>query len=109
MAPEVVSEVLPDQRRQMRTEAEMAPPVWVTLSAGPRKRQRRQYGRRDGITRLRGRWCELTVPGLDAPVPTLPMFHPAFLLRSPERKREAWRDLLALRARFDAAAEGGEG
>jgi uracil-DNA glycosylase family 4 len=63
----------------------------------------------DGITRLRGRWCELTVPGLDAPVPTLPMFHPAFLLRSPERKREAWRDLLALRARFDAAAEGGEG
>jgi DNA polymerase len=29
------------------------------------------------------------------------MFHPAFLLRSPERKREAWRDLLALKARFD--------
>jgi len=35
------------------------------------------------------------------PVPTLPMFHPAFLLRSPERKREAWRDLLALKARLD--------
>jgi DNA polymerase len=29
------------------------------------------------------------------------MFHPAFLLRSPERKREAWRDLLALKARLD--------
>ena len=56
----------------------------------------------DGITRLRGRWFDLAVPGLDTPVPTLPMFHPAFLLRTPERKREAWRDLLALKARLDA-------
>jgi uracil-DNA glycosylase len=54
-----------------------------------------------GITRLRGRWFDLTLPGLDQPVPTLPMFHPSFLLRAPERKREAWRDLLALRARLD--------
>ena len=57
----------------------------------------------DGITRLRGRWFELAVPGLDTPVPTLPMFHPAFLLRTPERKREAWRDLLALKARLDSS------
>jgi DNA polymerase len=56
----------------------------------------------EGITRLRGRWFDLTVPGLDAPVPTLPMFHPAFLLRSPERKRDAWRDLLALKARLQS-------
>jgi uracil-DNA glycosylase family 4 len=56
----------------------------------------------DGITRLRGRWFELAVPGLATPVPTLPMFHPAFLLRAPERKREAWRDLLSLKARLDA-------
>ena len=54
----------------------------------------------DGITRLRGRWFELAVPGLDAAVPTLPMFHPAFLLRDPARKREAWRDLLAVQARL---------
>ena len=57
----------------------------------------------DGITRLRGRWFELDVPGLDEPVPTLPMFHPAFLLRTPERKREAWRDLLALKKKLDEA------
>ena len=56
----------------------------------------------EGITRLRGRWFDLAVPGLDAPVPTLPMFHPAFLLRSPERKRDAWRDLLALKARYQS-------
>jgi uracil-DNA glycosylase len=60
----------------------------------------------EGITRLRGRWFELAVPGLDRPVPTLPMFHPAFLLRAPERKREAWRDLLALKARLDGPPDG---
>jgi len=54
-----------------------------------------------GITRLRGRWFDLAVPGLDQPVPTLPMFHPSFLLRTPKRKREAWRDLLSLRTRLD--------
>ena len=58
----------------------------------------------EGITRLRGRWFELAVPGLAAPVPTLAMFHPAFLLRDPARKRETWRDLLALKARLDATA-----
>jgi DNA polymerase len=56
----------------------------------------------EGITRVRGRWFELAVPGLDRPVPTLPMFHPSFLLRAPEKKREAWRDLLALKAHLDA-------
>ena len=55
----------------------------------------------EGITKLRGRWFDLLVPGLPQPVPTLPMFHPSFLLRAPERKREAWRDLLALWARLD--------
>ena len=60
-----------------------------------------------GITRLRGRWFDLEIPGLAEPVPTLPMFHPSFLLRTPERKREAWRDLLALRARLDEALYSG--
>jgi len=47
-----------------------------------------------GITRLRGQWA--TVQG----VPALPMFHPAYLLRTPAAKREAWADLLALKARL---------
>ena len=51
-------------------------------------------GRR-GITRLRGAWTEA------AGLPALPMFHPAYLLRSPDKKREAWADLLALRARLE--------
>ena len=48
-----------------------------------------------GITRLRGTWTE--VQGR----PALPMFHPAFLLRQPLMKREAWADLLALKARLE--------
>ena len=61
----------------------------------------------EGITRLRGRWFDLAVPGLDMPVPTLAMFHPSFLLRAPERKRDAWRDLLALKARLDELSGAG--
>ena len=62
-----------------------------------------------GITRLRGRWFDLAVPGLEERVPTLPMFHPSFLLRTPVRKREAWRDLLSLRARLDELLAGDSG
>ncbi len=50
-------------------------------------------GRR-GITRLRGNWSEAFGK------PVLPMFHPAYLLRTPEAKREAWADLLSLKARL---------
>ena len=46
--------------------------------------------------RLRGQWQEAFGK------PVLPMFHPAYLLRQPEAKREAWADLLALRARLEA-------
>jgi len=47
-----------------------------------------------GITRLRGNWSEAFGK------PVLPMFHPAYLLRTPEAKREAWADLLSLKARL---------
>ena len=47
-----------------------------------------------GITRLRGNWGEAMGK------PVLPMFHPAYLLRTPEAKREAWADLLALKKKL---------
>ena len=52
--------------------------------------------RSDGISKLHGRWFEYQTPGLERPIPTFPIFHPAFLLRSPAQKRAAWRDLLLL-------------
>lgn len=63
-----------------------------------------------GITRLRGRWQSLTVPGIaegrDFTVPALPTYHPAFLLRRPAQKREAWRDLMAAHDRLSASQTG---
>ena len=49
---------------------------------------------RAGITRLRGTWQ--TVMGK----PAMPMTHPAYLLRTPVAKREAWADLLDIQARL---------
>ncbi len=49
---------------------------------------------RKGITRMRGNWEQVLGR------PALPMFHPAYLLRSPHAKREAWADLLNLKARL---------
>jgi len=59
--------------------------------------------RNEGITRLRGRWHSLDVPGL-GPVPTLATLHPAYLLRQPSAKRDAWTDLRLLRRALDGAA-----
>ncbi|GHG84569.1 uracil-DNA glycosylase [Pseudodonghicola xiamenensis] len=48
-----------------------------------------------GITRLHGQWDQAMGK------PVLPMFHPAYLLRQPSAKRQAWADLLELRARLN--------
>ncbi len=48
-----------------------------------------------GITRLRGKWTEAFGK------PVLPMFHPAALLRDGMKKRDAWADLLALKAKLE--------
>ena len=49
-----------------------------------------------GINKMRGQWGEVLG------IPTIPLFHPADLLRSPAKKREAWADLLSLKARLDS-------
>lgn len=50
--------------------------------------------KKSGMTRLRGRWLEA------ASHPALPMFAPAYLLANPTAKRDAWGDLLSLKARL---------
>lgn len=57
-------------------------------------------GTNDGITRLRGRWFDYGSAGLAGPIPALPIFHPAFLLRQPAQKRETWADLLKLKSKL---------
>ena len=50
---------------------------------------------KEGITRLRGRWHQVTT-GDDQSLPALAALHPAYLLRNPAAKRDAWADLLLL-------------
>ncbi|BDG73670.1 uracil-DNA glycosylase [Roseomonas fluvialis] len=56
---------------------------------------------KDGITRLRGRWHQVEVEGAGS-LPMLATLHPAYLLRTPAAKRDAWADLLLLRRTIDA-------
>lgn len=85
--PEEIQMLLPFLRKHV----ELVKPDFVVLmgniscQAGLGKR---------GITRLRGQWSQAYG------TPALPMFHPAYLLRQPHAKREAWADLLSLKARL---------
>ncbi|WP_370674730.1 uracil-DNA glycosylase family protein [Pleomorphomonas sp. PLEO] len=68
------------------------PQLIVFLGAQPAKALLGGEAVKQGINRLRGRWCELEIG--DKRFKALPTFHPAYLLRTPIKKREAWRDFL---------------
>jgi DNA polymerase len=78
---------------------ELAQPRLLVFLGGPAAKT--LLGRSEGIMRLRGRWFNYQARQGGAPIPALATFHPAYLLRSPGQKRDAWRDLLAIRARLD--------
>lgn len=54
-----------------------------------------------GIMRLRGTWRELKTA--EHSFRAMATFHPAFLLRQPGQKRQAWHDLLAVQAALEQA------
>ena len=53
-------------------------------------------GKTVGITRLRGNWQRYR------DIPLMPTFHPAYLLRDPSKKKEAWDDLKTVLAALKA-------
>lgn len=58
---------------------------------------------REGIGRLRGQWHDFYPSGtalVGDPIPLMPTYHPAYLLRSPGEKRKAWEDLKMVMARL---------
>lgn len=55
-------------------------------------------GSKDGIMKMRGRW--LTYAGNGMEIPALPVFHPAYLLRNPLAKRQAWNDFLEIKQKI---------
>lgn len=75
----------------------LAKPEYLLLMGGVSAKS--MLGVETGILRLRGNWKRWG----PAEVPALPTLHPAYLLRSPAAKRQAWRDLQSLRAALDGA------
>ena len=47
-----------------------------------------------GISKVRGSWQKFTIDGKS--FPTIALFHPAYLLRNPAKKKEAWFDLITI-------------
>jgi DNA polymerase len=72
---------------------ELAQPEFIVTMGNPSTKTLRDTAL--GITKMRGQWGEVLG------IPSVPLFHPAYLLRSPEKKREAWADLLSLKARLE--------
>ena len=58
----------------------------------------------EGILSLRGRWHEWRSADGALELPAMPTLHPAFLLRQPAAKKNAWADLLTLTERLDRPA-----
>jgi uracil-DNA glycosylase family 4 len=59
----------------------------------------------EGITKVRGKWHDVAIANHKARA--LATLHPAFLLRTPAAKRQAWRDLLSITE--ERAAQPGAG
>jgi uracil-DNA glycosylase len=76
-----------------RRHVELARPKVLVLAGGTAAKS--VLDTTEGIMRLRGKWTNLSLDDGSA-VPTLPTFHPAYLLRTPASKRQSWSDLLSL-------------
>ena len=87
--PEEAESCLPYLKAQI---ALVSPQVIVLLGATA---AHYLLGRQEGITRLRGRWLDYNG------IAVMPTYHPAFLLRKPEAKRDAWSDLQQVMAKFN--------
>jgi len=73
----------------------IAPRVIIALG---RPAARRLTGSTKPIGALRGRWASYRG------IPLLPVFHPAYLLRTPKAKREVWDDLKLVMRRLESTA-----
>jgi len=76
-----------------RRHIELAKPKVLVLTGGVSVKA--VLDTTEGITRLRGKWTSYTLSD-GTVIPTMPTFHPAYLLRTPVSKRHSWQDLLAI-------------
>jgi DNA polymerase len=87
--PEETALCLPFLRRQV----ELVAPKLVMTLGGPAMQA--VFGTTSGIIKMRGKWSDIAIG--DHQVAAIPTLHPAYLLRNPAAKHEAWQDLLSLK------------
>jgi DNA polymerase len=76
-----------------RRHIELAKPKLLVLAGGVSAKA--VLDTTDGIMKLRGKWASYRLSD-GTELPTMPTFHPAYLLRTPASKRQSWQDLLAI-------------
>jgi uracil-DNA glycosylase family 4 len=90
--PEEMELCLPFLVRQV----ELVAPKLVLTLGGPAMQT--VFKTSAGIIKMRGKWQDVAIGSHT--VPALPTLHPAYLLRTPSAKQQAWHDLLSLKARM---------
>ena len=81
----------------LERQVELLDPDLLVLIGGPSSQN--LLGTKEGIMRLRGKWRDCEIGGKVRRA--LPILHPAYLLRTPAAKRQAWRDLLTLKTALE--------
>ncbi len=91
--PEEMALCLPFLHRQVEL---VAPRIVMTLG-GPAMQT--VFSTTNGIIKMRGKWSQVTIGNHQ--VEAIPTLHPAYLLRNPAAKQQAWRDLLSLKLKAE--------
>lgn len=91
--PEEMALCLPFLHRQVEL---VAPKVVMTLG-GPAMQT--VFSTTNGIIKMRGKWSAVTIGNHQ--VEAMPTLHPAYLLRNPAAKQQAWKDLLSLKLKIE--------
>lgn len=91
--PEEMALCLPFLHRQV----ELVAPKLVMTLGGPAMQT--VFATTSGIIKMRGKWSDVSIGNHQ--VAAIATLHPAYLLRNPAAKQQAWRDMLSLRLKID--------
>jgi len=80
----------------LERQIELVAPKIIVAAGGVAAKE--IFGVAEGITRLRGKWREVTVG--DRQIAAIATLHPAYLLRTPAAKHLAWADLLQIKSQL---------
>ena len=97
-SPEEMALCLPFLHRQVEL---VSPKVVMTLG-GPAMQT--IFDTTSGIIKMRGKWSTVSIGTHQ--VEAIPTLHPAYLLRNPAAKQQAWQDLLSLKLKIEGLGIG---